>query len=246
MTRVHASKSVGGDFAGKPMKRDPDFMTLGQRLAARRVEFLFSQAGLALAVRNLGGKLSQQNVANLERGHVKKSGALPLIARALEVDLGWLQHGDGKAPIAPRRPPGADGLGAGATALDLPIYRTARAARDGGAMVIDYGAPARMERLPQLRGVGDAFAVYMPDPTMSPALELGEIAFVNPLLPARPGDTCLFMTGREDGARCIVRKLVKVTDSKWQAIQYNPRRPTTLPRDMWPLALVIVCRMASR
>jgi phage repressor protein C with HTH and peptisase S24 domain len=77
----------------------------------------------------------------------------------------------------------------------VPVYGQAEANKDGGFSlghkITDIAAP------PNLVGVADAYAVYVPGESMEPRYFAGEIVFVNPRLPVRPGDFVVaqFSTG---------------------------------------------------
>jgi transcriptional regulator with XRE-family HTH domain len=75
-------------------------MTIADRVRELREAKKWSQAELAATVTKLGGKLSQQNVANIEAGIVKQPKSLLHLARALGVSPMWLDTGIGK-----REPP---------------------------------------------------------------------------------------------------------------------------------------------
>jgi transcriptional regulator with XRE-family HTH domain len=71
-------------------------MTVADRVRELREAKKWSQAQLAAAVTKLGGKLSQQNVANIEAGIVKQPKSLLHLATALGVSPMWLDTGLGK------------------------------------------------------------------------------------------------------------------------------------------------------
>lgn len=70
-------------------------MSVGDRIKELRESKGWSQARLAKEVTKRGGKLSQQNVANIEAGIVKKPKALIELADAFGVLAPWLQTGKG-------------------------------------------------------------------------------------------------------------------------------------------------------
>ncbi len=70
-------------------------MSVGDRVKKLRETKGWSQTQLAKEVNKRGGKLSQQNVANIESGIVKQPKALLSLAEALEVLPHWLETGKG-------------------------------------------------------------------------------------------------------------------------------------------------------
>jgi transcriptional regulator with XRE-family HTH domain len=83
-------------------------MTLADRVRKQREAKGWSQADLAAAVNKLGGKLSQQNAANIEAGIVKNPKCIVQLATALEVSPVFLQTGKGhKEMIGHNAPPPA-------------------------------------------------------------------------------------------------------------------------------------------
>ncbi len=77
--------------------------------------------------------------------------------------------------------------GDGPTAVaDLPVFG---AMESDSRFIIDEAAPqAYVQRMPHLFNVKTAFAVYMPDTSMEPRVPTGSLVYINPILPARPGD----------------------------------------------------------
>lgn len=220
-------------------------MTFAIRLAARRKECGYSQATLAKAVKEAGGKLSQQNVANLERGHVKRTGAIEIIARILETTSEWLMDGAGAPPLPPRK---LRSLPAQLQPLvaDLPVYPT-YGRHDGlVTMMIEIAAGSRTERPPPLREVTGAFAFYNCDTYAAPAVDVGELCFVNPLLPPRQGDLVIFMAQRTGESGALVRRYLSATEDRWHIIQHTPHKRTQLPRNEWPVCFVVVGRFSGR
>jgi transcriptional regulator with XRE-family HTH domain len=80
-------------------------MTLATRVRELRDAKGWSQADLATAVNKLGGKLSQQNAANIEAGIVKNPKCIVQLAAALEVSPVFLQTGKGHKETVGRNAP---------------------------------------------------------------------------------------------------------------------------------------------
>jgi phage repressor protein C with HTH and peptisase S24 domain len=104
-----------------------------------------------------------------------------------------------------------------------------RALGGGGALSI----PAEQQavdwtyRPPQLRGVSDAFAVYAYDDSMHPMYKHGQMLWVHPHLPVKPGDGVLVVRHTDEA---VIRELVRRSDTETVLRQYRPAESeTTLP-----------------
>ena len=117
---------------------------------------------------------------------------------------------------------------------DLPVYGVFE--MDAG--MFDLAGVAKLIGRPQeLEPVREAFGVYVGTDNMSPALDRGDIAVIDPSKPVAERDLCLFVNA--DGKRRTIRRLAAVTDSGWKVEQYNPAGAATLPRKEWPSAFRI-------
>ena len=101
---------------------------------------------------------------------------------------------------------------------DLRIIGHAKAGVDG--MFLDQGEHHGMAyRPPALRGVKDAFAVYVHDISMVPAFKPGRVAWVHPARPVFPGDDVLIELA--DG-QAFIKELVRRTATQVICRQWNP------------------------
>lgn len=94
----------------------------------------------------------------------------------------------------------AEKAAAGATLFgdnDLPVFGTAQGGR-GALIVTDHAVDWVVRPAPLLR-VRDGYGMIVTGDSMSPKLEAGDTALVNPHLPPRPGDTCIFRNHADDG-----------------------------------------------
>jgi SOS-response transcriptional repressor LexA len=147
--------------------------------------------------------------------------------------------------IAP--PPGGrlegDLRGAGslraADRADLPVYASAEG---GGGIILITSEPIDFIRRPEpLLSVRDGYACYVIGDGMSPAYEQGDLLLIHPGRPARPGDDCAFLRGREDGAQeALIRRLLRGTPEKWRVRQFNPAKDLDLDRTQWQKIQLIV------
>lgn len=125
---------------------------------------------------------------------------------------------------------------------DLMVHSSAKGGTDDlSAMVISSEPVAYVERPAPLLGVVDGYAVYISGDSMSPAYESGDLAFVNPSLPPRPSNYCVFQGAHEDGVhRALLKRLVRETSTTWQVKQYEPPMTFSLQKSHWPQAHVVI------
>jgi hypothetical protein len=93
-----------------------------------------------------------------------------------------------------------------------------------------------------LARVRDGYGAMAPDDTMLPQHRAGDIVLVNPHMPARAGDTCVF---RSDDRNVVIRHLRKVTDEDWHVTEWSSlaegaKRDYKLKRSEWPNAHLAV------
>lgn len=108
---------------------------------------------------------------------------------------------------------------------DLPIRGNGRGGANG--LFMDNGAIQGMvERPAQLNGVPSAFAIYMNGDSMEPRYFQGEILYINPLKPVRPGDFVLIELENEEA---YVKRLVRRAGGKIICKQLNPAKEISFP-----------------
>lgn len=100
----------------------------------------------------------------------------------------------------------------------IPIRGYAKGGQKG--FFFDNGSPIGMAPAPpQLQDVNGAYAVFVHDDSMEPRYFSGELAYVNPHKPVRPGDHVVIeMT---DG-QAFVKRLERRTQKTLTCKQYNP------------------------
>jgi transcriptional regulator with XRE-family HTH domain len=181
---------------------------------------------------------SQQTIDKIETGKVQRSSFLAAIALELGVPLDRvIRHKSG----------GAAEL-AGHTLVsgprDLPVYAAAAQLDNNGVQILSSGPVEYVARPEPLARVRDGYGVIVADDSMTPEARSGDIALVNPHLPPRVGDTCVFRSAGQDGAqRSCIKHLRKVTDKDWHFTEWsseNGRRDSTLKRADWPVAHVTI------
>jgi phage repressor protein C with HTH and peptisase S24 domain len=96
-----------------------------------------------------------------------------------------------------------------------------------------------------LARVRDGYGVIVVEDSMSPEFRSGDIALVNPHLPPRTGDTCVFRHVAPDGTEsACIKHLRRVTEANWQVTEWNSEaggaRDFNLRRAEWQIAHVTV------
>ena len=155
----------------------------------------------------------------------------PAVATGL-AELPPLQPGDivGRSPFLHMSAP--------AGRPDLPVWASAQAGDDGAIVLtpdpIDY-----IRRSDRMSDVRDAYAFYVIGASMSPAIEHGDQVVVNPHLPPRPGNDCVFVHQGPEGMLALIKRLVRPGAEQWKVRQFNPSREFELSRKKWSKAHVI-------
>lgn len=91
----------------------------------------------------------------------------------------------------------------------------------------DNGSTLEMiDRPPMLIGVPDAYAVYIDDRSMFPALKPGHLVWVHPYRPPRPEDLVIVQVSHEEA---YVKEFIKRTDKHIICKQYNPEGEVRYP-----------------
>ena len=128
---------------------------------------------------------------------------------------------------------------------DLPVY--AAAMGGNGHQVITFDAIDWVKRPAVLDNVKGGYAIYIVGDSMVPAFRPGDLALINPHLPAqRDTDVVLFHVPPHDEAECIIKRLIGFNDRDWKLEQYNPYKEFPEPRESWPICHRVVGKYSSR
>lgn len=147
--------------------------TFGQTVRDERERRGLSQADLAVLANT-----TQQSIDRIERDAVKRSRSMIEVAVALGLPL-------------PAKVEGANAVVGSVVGLDggqrMPLYGHAVGGKHGefvlnGNKIDDILAP------PMLRGVREAYGVYVVGESMEPRYFAGEVLYINPRVPIRRGD----------------------------------------------------------
>lgn len=116
--------------------------------------------------------------------------------------------------------------------VKVPVYGSARGGLEGhfvlnGQQLTDVLAP------PTLRGIRNAYAVFVAGDSMEPRYFAGEIVFVNPMIPVRKGDFVVAQISMDDDKEelhAFVKQFKGVTSEKYSFIQFNPAEDLSFER----------------
>jgi transcriptional regulator with XRE-family HTH domain len=226
-------------------------MPLGDRVRERRKALQLTQEQLAKAVRSLGGELSQQQLASIEAGTVKRPRALPELALSLKTTPDELLRGDG-VPANQKQPISHEFVteasvhrGPLVTAPEpLILFRSTPGGRHGGETLIYKERAGLVPRPDFLRYAKGAFASTVTNDDNSPAYRTRDTILVDPTNPAVVGDDCVFVKDANvDPMETVSAHLVKITATNWTVHQYGGKqRDYDLPRSDFHEAWRIVGR----
>lgn len=123
---------------------------------------------------------------------------------------------------------------------DLPVFGTAQGGASGALIVTNEAVDFVVRPAPLLR-VRDGYGIIVAGDSMSPKFENGAIALVNPHLPQKNLDYCVFRKHEDDGTVLImIKRLVRYNDAAWFVRQFNPLRDFSLKRSEWQVCHVTV------
>lgn len=126
--------------------------------------------------------------------------------------------------------PGAD-LFAG---NDLPVFGTAQGGQ--GALIVTHGPVDWVARPTVLLRVQDGYGMIVTGDSMAPEHKSGSTALVNPHLPPRVGDSCVFRSHDDDGTvHAVIKELRGETEAVWKVRQHNPHKDYTLKKAEWQI-----------
>jgi phage repressor protein C with HTH and peptisase S24 domain len=116
---------------------------------------------------------------------------------------------------------------------DLPVFGTAQGGQDG-ALIVSELAVDWVARPAVLLRVRDGYGMIVSGDSMSPEHKAGSIALVNPHLPARVGDSCIFRSHADDGTNlAMIKEYRGQTETHWKVRQHNPPKDFQLKKSDW-------------
>lgn len=209
--------------------------SVGKRVREAREARDWSQKDLADAI-----GVRQNTIATIETGKTKKSRWVPDIERVLEISLREPED-TLRSNALTRTIPGNKLVGD----EDLPLYGSAEAG--DGIVVMTTGPIDSVRRPHSLARVKDAYGVIVVGESMVPVLRPGDIALVNPHVPPRPEDPCIFIREEHGEFTATIKEYVGQTKDYWKVKRYKPKEEEfQLKKRDWPRVDVIVGRYLRR
>jgi phage repressor protein C with HTH and peptisase S24 domain len=200
--------------------------SLGERVRERRAELGISQQELA----RKAGNISYQAIQQIEAGG--KSKYIVQIASALGVSAEWLEKGVAQEGHNPRVSV-IEQLTNDTSNGPLRVLGMAEGGPDGWSLwngsVVQY-----IERPDNLRGVADAYAVYVTGSSMEPRYHPGELAHIHPHKPVTPGCYVLVQkkpTGPGEAPLAVIKRLVKRSGNRIILEQTSPAKTFEIKAD---------------
>lgn len=181
--------------------------------------------------------------SNLDRSTIRKlidreGGArgdtIIKLARGLETSPEWLLNGVGPEETAARASEAAPYVPQQAQRQSqrrqLPVFGQAAGAVAGQLTMtneaIEYVvAPAALEN------VRDAYALIVTGSSMEPRYSAGDVIYINPNRPPKPGDHVVIQEALHGGTVVSIKRFEKVTDGYIVTTQYNPLAEVKFRRD---------------
>lgn len=180
-----------------------------------------------------GGKIRSDNLTTL----MELARDVPAASAALAGAAG------GPDAFTPRIVPGGDLVGR----RDFPVYAAAQGG--DGHQIVTFDAIDYVKRPAVVEHVPDAYGLYIVGESMVPAFEPGDMALVNPRLPAARDKNAVFYhvppTSGGD-VEAIVKRLMSFSERDWHLRQWNPSRDFTEARADWPVCHRIVGKYEAR
>lgn len=161
-----------------------------------RIKEWRSKRGLSLSEMSDLTGLTRSELHKLEKGVRRlRTDHLPILSKALRCDPEELLSNELAEQLMGNRLK-YGGAAAGTISSENPTPRTDLPVLGSfgteGKFLSDENAPqAYAARPPQLVNVKGAYGIYMPTTRMEPRVPVASMLYVNPILPARPGDLAI-------------------------------------------------------
>lgn len=209
---------------------------LGDTIRAKREAAGLTQTELGERV---GAK--QQTIEKIELGKINHSSYLLPISMELGIPLDMVSRSKKRVPAdtvqETSAPIPASDLTTGLR--DLPIYGTTDAGE--GVMVLSDEPVDRGERPVALQHVKGAYGVIVSGDSMAPILRPGFVVLVNPNLPPRREELCVFRGESHGEFKSVIKELVSSTADTWRVRRYKPtEKEFNLKKKDWPECHVVV------
>jgi phage repressor protein C with HTH and peptisase S24 domain len=122
--------------------------------------------------------------------------------------------------------------------LDLPVFGTAEGGQ--GALLVSDAAVDYVARPPVLLRVQDGYGMIVTGESMIPEHKPGAVALVNPHIPPRVGDSCVFRSHNHGTNLAMIKEYRGQTATHWKVHQHNPPKDFTLDKREWQVCHKVV------
>jgi phage repressor protein C with HTH and peptisase S24 domain len=213
---------------------------IGTMVRTARLDHKLSQPELA---RRVG--TTQQTIEKIELGKIKHSSFMPAIAQELNIAIDKVVRNPRPLAAPLKLVPGEKLTGNN----DLAVYAAVQGG--SGVLILSSDPVEYVVRPDPLARVRDGYGVIVVEDSMKPEFRSGDIALVNPHLPPRAGDTCVFRHQEEDGTEtAIIKHLRRATAERWLVTEWNSddgeHRDFELDRSEWQKCHVTVGKYSRR
>lgn len=239
---------------------------MAERSSSRRLRTAMQVRGVASGAEL--ARLTRQNEVTV-RSHVNgtrdvSKRAAEAYSRALRLDPAWLLYGRGRMARdvddeaftaeaataldeadlpANARLSASEAPDFQVLAKDIPVLGSAECGQDG-LITLNTGDPIDFVRRPpgqmSRRGI---YCIYAQGSSMEPVYEAGDLIYVDPHQPPKPGRDVVIQLRKPSEAgeqRYFLKRLVKRTGTQWRVKQFNPEKEIVLEdREVAAIHLVL-------
>lgn len=205
---------------------------LGENLRRFRKERGLSQSALA----KLAGVRQNSIVAIEGGGGTKHLGKLATALKVKAADLDPEFQAEETLIV-----PGAELVGEN----DLDYFASVEGGK--GEIVLSNEPAGRIKRPAPLLNVKGGYGILVRGESMIPVVRPGDIVLVNPHLPPRPEDVCVFISEKHGEFRATLKEYLGQTEDLWKVKRYRPRESAfTLKKADFPRCEVVVGKYNRR
>lgn len=160
---------------------------------------------------------TQQTIEKIESGKIKHSSFLAAIAAELGIAPGKVLRNAGPLAAPLEVVPASKLVG---EIRDLKVYGVVQGG--SGALILSNEPVEYVARPEPLARVTNGYGVIVVEDSMAPEFRSGDIALVNPNIPPRAGDTCIFRHTEPDGSEtACIKYLRRQTEAAWQVSEWQ-------------------------
>lgn len=218
---LQSNQNVGKPLAMASLAQNVIRLRKQRGLSPKR---LAQKAGMALFA-----------IQQIEAGETLRPRKLPELAKALETTVSELDP-NYSSTVERLEPVIAEPA---IIRRDLPVYATT----DGGdgTLVMSSDPVRTIDRPASLEGISDAYAVIIRGDSMGQIAPSGATVCVDPHIPARKGDLCIFRSQKNGDFISVIKELISETADNWRVKRYWPEeKEFILKKRDWQECHVVV------